>query len=159
MKYNLSVFAIIYFLTFHNAWADLSGKVIRILDGDTIDVLIADDSIRIRLSGIDAPEKKQPFGQRSKKSLTELVSYKNVKIVQAGKDHYGRVLGVVFLDDWNINQEQVRRGMAWAYRYRGQPIDQSMASLETEAKIALRGLWSVPSPIEPWEWRNNAVLK
>lgn len=159
MKYRIFLFIALYSVTLHSAWAELAGKVIRVLDGDTVDIRVERNTIRIRLSGIDAPEKKQPFGQRSKKSLGELVSYKNVKIVESGKEHYGRVLGVIFLGDLNINQEQVRRGMAWAYRYRGQPIDQSMVSLETEAKIALRGLWSVPNPIEPWEWRNNAVLK
>src|SRR5262245_15182047 len=94
------------------------GKVVGVSDGDTITVL--DEQKRqhkIRLEGIDAPESNQDFGSRAKQSLSDLVFGKTVTVTSRKKDIYGRVLGDVTVDGKNVNLEQVRRGMAWFYRF------------------------------------------
>lgn len=96
----------------------LSGRVVRVADGDTLTILTPDrQQVRIRLAQIDAPEKAQPFGQRSKQSLPDLVFGQDVEIRTEVTDRrYGRTVGRVLLDGRDINLEQVTRGMAWAYR-------------------------------------------
>ena len=95
----------------------LSGRVVRIADGDTITVLDASNTQhRIRLQGIDAPESKQDFGTQSKKKLSGLIFGKDVEVVYEKTDQYGRLLGKVLLDGKDINLEQVRSGMAWHYK-------------------------------------------
>jgi micrococcal nuclease len=135
------------------AHADLSGEVIRILDGDTLEVLVDQRPVRIRLTEIDAPEKKQAFGNRARQALSELVFRRVVVIREAGQDRYGRTLGTVLVDGRSANREMVRSGMAWAYR--AYLIDKTLLDLETQAREARRGLWVDPNPIAPWEWRAN----
>jgi len=102
------------------SYADIRGHVVRILDGDTIEVLQANNELtRIRLNGIDAPEKAQPFGQRSRQALTAMIAGKAVHIAGNNLDRYDRLLGTVWYDLTDINAVQVINGMAWAYRYRG----------------------------------------
>ncbi|HBV6861065.1 TPA: chromosome partitioning protein ParB, partial [Klebsiella pneumoniae] len=95
----------------------IEGKVVRILDGDTLDVLQEGNKIsRIRLEGIDAPEKSQPYGQRSRQMLTMLTANKWVNVKSHGSDRYSRILGEVYSPD-SINEKMITTGMAWAYRY------------------------------------------
>ena len=95
----------------------VKGKIIRVVDGDTVLARTVDNKkIRIRLSGIDAPEKKQAYGIESKKFLENLISSKIVKISISKKDKYKRYLGMIFLNKTNINLELVKSGNAWAYR-------------------------------------------
>lgn len=134
------------------------GKVIGVLDGDTIELLTPDRrSVRIRLAQIDAPEKAQPFGQRSKQSLSELVFGKNVSIQIETTDRYGRTVGRVFLDGTDVNLEQVRRGMAWAYRQ--YLTDQGVLMAEEVARNLKLGLWSEPNPVPPWEYRRKGRVR
>ena len=97
-----------------SVWADFTGKVVKISDGDTITVL---DHYkvqhRVRLTGIDAPERKQAFGSRSRQSLGKLVFRKTVTVKTNKLDRYGRVLGKVLINGIDVNKERVRRGMAW----------------------------------------------
>ena len=97
-----------------SVWADFTGKVVKISDGDTITVL---DHYkvqhRVRLTGIDAPERKQTFGSRSRQSLGKLVFSKTVTVKTKKRDCYGRVLGKVLINGIDVNKEQIRRGMAW----------------------------------------------
>lgn len=96
--------------------ANLHGKVVGISDGDTITILTPDkQSIKVRLVEIDAPEKDQPWGQKSKQALSDLIYSRNVTVDSAGNDRYGRTLGTVFLSDRNINKHMVENGNAWAY--------------------------------------------
>lgn len=132
---------------------ELAGEVVSITDGDTLRVLVEHHEVVIRLDQIDAPEKRQPFGQRSRQSLAELTFRKAARVVTHGQDRYGRAIGTVFINGLDINAEQVRRGMAWVYlRYARDP---ALSGLEQEARQARRGLWVDPSPLPPWDWRKN----
>jgi endonuclease YncB( thermonuclease family) len=136
----------------------LSGRVVRIADGDTITVLDASNTQhRIRLQGIDAPESRQDFGTQSKKKLSGLIFGKNVEVVYDKTDQYGRLVGKILLDGRDINLEQVRAGMAWHYKEyeREQSIEdrELYARAEDEARNARRGLWVDTNPSEPSEFR------
>jgi len=141
--------------------AELTGKVIRIADGDTLTVLIecAKLEVPIRLAGIDAPEKGMPFGNASKQSLADLVLGKQVVVVWGKKDKYGRVVGKVLADGQDANLEQVKRGLAWHYKeYEGEqtPEDrEAYATAETAARAAGIGLWKDKEPTPPWAWRRS----
>lgn len=125
--------------------ATIEGLVVGVADGDTLTVLRDREQIRIRLAEIDAPEKAQPFGQRSKQSLSDLCYQKQAKIEDHGQDRYGRTIGRVFCNGIDANAEQIRRGLAWVYRQYSK--DPSLYPLETEAKAARRGLWADAEPI------------
>lgn len=133
--------------------AEFCGKVVSIADGDTITVLFDNEQRKIRLDEIDAPEKKQPFGTRAKQALSEKIGEKEVRIVWAKKDRYGRILGRVYCGDRWINREMVGDGFAW--RYVQYSRDPELAKAEAEARDAKRGLWSDKEPIPPWEWRTS----
>ena len=136
--------------------ADYTGRVVGVLDGDTIEVLHNQRPERIRLSGIDCPEKGQAFGKRAKQAASELVFGKEVTIQTHGYDKYKRTLGDVFLSDGkNLNQELVRQGFCWWYR-KYAPGDTVLEGLENEAREARKGLWADPAPIPPWEWRKRS---
>ncbi|MNJ62283.1 Endonuclease YhcR precursor [compost metagenome] len=128
------------------------GQAVRVLDGDTIEVLSGSNrNIRVRLANIDAPEKSQPFGQKSKQHLTALVAGKTVEVVDLGGDQYGRRIGRVLVDGREANVEQVRSGLAWVYsRYNH---DGQLPSLENSARSQRLGLWVDPNPQAPWEFR------
>lgn len=132
--------------------AELVGRVVGVTDGDTLRLLVDRREIVIRLDQIDAPEKAQPFGERSRQSLAELTHRREARVVEHGHDRYGRTLGTVYVDGADVNAEQVRRGMAWAFlRYLRDP---QLVTIEQEARAARRGLWSDAEPVPPWEWRN-----
>jgi len=135
--------------------ADFSGPVVSVLDGDTIEVLHNNHPERIRLSGIDCPEKGQAFGQKAKQAASALAFGKNVTIQTHGKDKYKRTLGDVILPDGtNVNQELVKQGWCWWYR-KYAPGDTVMEGLERDAREARKGLWADPQPMPPWEWRKT----
>ncbi len=138
--------------------ATLTGKVVAIADGDTLTVL--DESKvqhKIRLAGIDAPEKAQPFGQASKRHLSDLVFGKTVEVEYTKKDKYGRKVGKVVLDGQDICLEQVKAGLAWHYKAYEREQSLEDRKLYDEAERAARGswigLWGDKDPVEPWEWR------
>jgi endonuclease YncB( thermonuclease family) len=128
------------------------GRVVSVADGDTLTVLDAyDKQHRIRLFGIDAPEKAQPFGNQSKKSLSGKVFGATVRVDVVDVDRYGREVGRISLGDRFINLEQVRDGCAW--RYAEYDRHHEFDRAEAEAKRHHRGLWSAPHPTPPWEFR------
>lgn len=138
----------------------LTGRVVRIADGDTVTVLDSSDTQhRIRLEGIDAPESHQAFGTQSKKNLSEMVFGKDVTIVYQKTDQYGRLVGKILLNGKDINLEQVKAGMAWHYKeYQREqtPEDRDLyAAAEEEARKARRGLWQDPDPVEPSAFRKE----
>jgi endonuclease YncB( thermonuclease family) len=130
-----------------------SARVIVVMDGDTVMVLREGEKIRIRLADIDAPEKDQPFGKQSRDSLLEMVGKKQVQIDSRAVDQYGRTVGFISVEGRNVNQEQVRRGMAWEYSH--YHTDKTYIGLQNEAQHERRGLWSRNSPQPPWQWRKQ----
>ena len=173
----MNIYIAILLLTFSgSAYADISGKVVAVTDGDTIKVLDSNRAQhKVRLSGIDAPEKGQPFGNASRKYLASLVVGKDVRIETSKKDRYGRVLGKVWVQPQdcpgcgktlNANHAQILSGMAWRYLDYVKdlsPEDRGRyESAETEAKKRKRGLWSDANAIPPWAWRKgqrNSTVK
>lgn len=140
--------------------ATIDGLVVGVADGDTITVLDADKvQHKIRLAGIDAPEKKQPFGKRSKQSLSDLVFAKTVTVETNKVDKYRRNVGKVLVDGVDANLVQVQRGFAWhykAYESEQPAIDRKVyAEAENEARAAKMGLWSDAGPVPPWEFRHK----
>ena len=136
-----------------SAWADFTGKVVGVADGDSITVLRDREQVKVRLVEIDAPEKAQPFGNRSKQALEDLVKGQEVRVVERGQDRYHRTLGRVYRGDLDVNAEQVRQGMAWVFRQYAK--DATLYPIEAEAKEQKRGLWRDSEPVPPWEWRKT----
>lgn len=139
---------------------ELFGTVVGVADGDTITVLDESrEQHKIRLAGIDAPEKSQAFGQRSKEALSALVFRRRVEVETEKKDRYGRSVGKVWIDGRDANLTMVASGMAWHYKqYQGEQseADRTLYSLtEQEAQAARRGLWADIAPTPPWEWRKT----
>lgn len=142
--------------------AELAGKVVRVADGDTITVLDASKTQhRIRMTGIDAPESKQAFGNRSRQSLADLVAGKQVTVRWDEQDRYGRILGQVLTPDGqDANLAQVQRGMAWHYaqyaKTRPAAESRAYASAQSQAQREKIGLWQDKEPTAPWDWRKEA---
>lgn len=135
--------------------AAFQAPVIAITDGDTIKVLEDGHPVRIRLAGIDCPEKKQPFGTRAKQFTSDMVFGQTVEIEPQGLDRYGRTIAVIISQDGqNLNQQLVKAGLAWWY-VRYAPHDETLAAYQGEAQQAHRGLWADPNPIAPWDWRKG----
>lgn len=134
------------------------GEVVGLADGDTVTVLDATHhQHKVRLAGIDAPEKRQPFGNRSRESLAEMVFRKQVAVDWHKFDRYGRVIGVVRVAGRDVGLAQVRNGFAWhykAYEREQSAADRALYSeAEREAREHKRGLWREGSPEPPWEFR------
>ena len=132
----------------------LTGTVVGVTDGDTVVVRAGEETLTVRLHGIDAPEAKQPFGARAKQELSELVFKKAVRVEIMSRDRYGRQVGRVFVGKTDVNLELVRRGLAWWYREYARG-DRELAEAEAEARADRRGLWSDPEPMPPWQTRNR----
>ncbi|ALK92464.1 thermonuclease family protein [Limnohabitans sp. 103DPR2] len=140
--------------------ATLQGKVIGVADGDTVTLLDAQkNQHKIRLQGIDAPEKAQAFGNKSKQSLHEMVHGKEVTVDFQKKDKYGRTVGKVLVNNTDVCLEQVKRGMAWHYKqYANEqaPEDRDIyAQAELTARSQSVGLWKDKFPTPPWSFRQQ----
>ncbi len=136
----------------------LTGRVVGIADGDTLTLLDATNTQhKIRLSGIDSPEKRQPFGEHCKKSLSDLAYDRAVAIESTKLDRYGRVIGKVLVNGHDVNLEQVRRGCGWHYKkYQNEQILDDRLSYnaaEGAARASRVGLWTDNKPMPPWDWR------
>ncbi|MFZ5883641.1 MAG: thermonuclease family protein [Chloroflexota bacterium] len=137
-----------------------AGRVIGVTDGDTVKVLDGiNQEHKIRLAGIDAPERKQPFGQRSKQHLSDLVYGKDVEVEWHKQDRYKRLVGKIIIHGQDANLEMVESGLAWHYKkYQGEQSygDRlAYARAEEDARKCRCGLWADPRPIEPGEWRKG----
>lgn len=142
----------------------LTGEVVGIADGDTLTLLDETKTHqKIRLAGIDAPEKNQTFGQRSKQNLATLVLSKQVTVEWTKLDRYGRVIGKVLHGKVDVCLVQVRAGMAWHYKaYAGEQssVDRERYDeAEEEARQSRRGLWREPSPTPPWSFRHSRKIR
>ena len=134
-------------------------KVVKVTDGNTVHVLDQTRTkYKIRLGGIDAPEKKQAFGKKSKENLSFMIAGKNVEVEYDKRDRYGWIIGKLIMNGQDINLLQIKHGYAWHYKYYEK--DQSQldrmlySSAEIEAREKTIGLWSVPA-IAPWEFRRK----
>lgn len=137
---------------------EIIGHVVGVVDGDTLTILVNEhEQIKVRLAEIDAPEKAQPFGQRSKQSLSDLCFGKDAVLQKTDTDRYGRTVAKVHCAGIDANAEQIRVGLAWAYRK--YIHDQSLLDLENEARTAKRGLWVDGDPVPPWEYRKRKLNK
>lgn len=133
----------------------ISGKVVRIADGDTLTVLPADrKQVRVRLAEIDAPETGQAFGRKSKDALRDMCARGGMTEVHVQDiDRYGRVIGRVYCSGVDTSAEQVRHGMAWVYD--NYVRDKRLYKLQDSARASGIGLWSDPAPTQPWRWRRG----
>ncbi|WP_255490576.1 thermonuclease family protein [Dysgonomonas sp. 511] len=132
----------------------LMGEVVSVADGDTMTIQTSDGRrIKVRLEGIDAPERGQDYGTKARNHLNDLCYGKRVMIDHKGEDQYGRVLGVVYLGDLNVNEEMVRVGLAWYYSYF--VTDARLDSLEQEARRKKLNIWSMDNPIPPHQFRKS----
>jgi len=134
--------------------SDFSGRVVAVLDGDTIEVLHHRTTERVRLAGIDCPEKKQPFGQHAKQATSALSFGQHVTVLLARiamGGPWARWNGT------NLNYELVRQGWCWWY-WKYAPDEIFLAELEMSARDAKKGMWSDPHPVPPWEWRKRGKL-
>lgn len=147
----------------------LLGRVVGVADGDTITVLDADrQQHKIRLQGIDAPEKAQPFGEKSKQNLARMVFGKDVRVEWEKRDKYKRIVGKVWVQPascptcpmtLDAGHAQITVGLAWWYRkYAGEQSPQDRGAYdfsEQEARARRAGQWADPDPVPPWEWRRR----
>lgn len=128
-------------------------QVIGIADGDTLTLLVDRKPLKIRLANIDAPEKAQAFGQRSRQSLSDLCWKKDADYRVQDVDRYGRTVAVVICDGVDVNRAQVERGFAWVYKKYNK--DRALPALQKRAREGRRGLWFDPDPVPPWEFRRS----
>jgi endonuclease YncB( thermonuclease family) len=160
MRYGLAIIALLIMAGTALAAKphyELTGEVVKIADGDTLTVL--DESKtqhRIRLAGIDAPEKGQDFGTKARENLAAKVFRKTVRVEVIDVDRYRREVGRIFLGDRFINMEMVRDGFAWRYPQYDKPREFEEA--ENNAREQRRGLWADSDPVPPWEWRKAKRL-
>lgn len=136
--------------------AQLKGKVVRIADGDTFTLLTEENrQVKVRLYGIDCPEKAQDFGQVAKQFLSNQIFGKQIEVDEKNIDRYGRTIGIVFTDNHiNVNEALLKVGLAWHYSDydKNHP---AWDSLEKQAREKKLGLWSQPNPIAPWNYRRQ----
>ena len=133
-----------------------SGRVVGIADGDTITVMREGRSLRVRLDGVDTPEKGQDFANRAKQFTSALVFGETVEVRGEDTDRYGRLVARVITGGQDVSEELVRAGLAWHYvAYSNDP---RLAAAEAEARSARRGLWRLADPQPPWDYRAAARL-
>ena len=133
---------------------ELIGKVVKVSDGDTVTILTSDKTQhKIRLNDIDAPEKKQAFGNKSKDNLAKYIAGKTVKVQYQKKDKYKRILGTIYYNNTDINLQQVKDGYAWVYKKYSN--NQTYYKAEKLARDKRVGLWVDKNPISPWEFRKK----
>lgn len=131
------------------------GRVTHVVDGDTLDVLVSARRLRLRLADIDAPERDQRYGLRSRQSLIALCGGELATIEVTGRDGSGLALARVACAGRDAGAEQLRLGMAWVLEHHSRP-ESPLRAVQQEAREARRGLWADGIPVPPWEWRRVA---
>jgi micrococcal nuclease len=133
-----------------------SAQVSKVLDGDTIEVRVSGDTIRVRLWGIDTPEWQQRFSREAKEFTQRRLAGRRVELRAKTWDTYGRLVALVMVEGYSFNAELVREGLAWVHIYYcKEPICQQWRQLERDAKRAGRGLWQDKNPVAPWKWKQT----
>jgi micrococcal nuclease len=154
IKWAASVTLLMFFCLCTHAQTILKGKAVRILDGDTFELLVQNKiRYKIRLTDIDAPEKGQDFGMLAKKELGELLANKEIEVRYKSKDRNGRILGLVNCNGQNINLLMVEKGLAW--HFKKYSSDMTYAAAEQRARSQKRGLWSQENAVAPWDYRKH----
>ena len=128
-------------------------RVMSVADGDSFSLMKNRTEVKVRLYGIDCPERKQPFNKKAGKFTRTMLQKGKIELTKVDLDRYGRTVAWVFVDSLNLNEELVRRGLAWHYKHHSK--DTSLARLEKNARLNKTGLWSDPHPIAPWEFRKQ----
>jgi endonuclease YncB( thermonuclease family) len=133
------------------------GKVVKVLDGDSLRVRRGKETVEVRLYGVDCPEWDQDYGAAAKKFTKARLLHKTVNVVPMDIDHYGRTVAVVSSAGKMINKQLVRTGHAWCYRKycKEKPLCFELKDLEKKAKKQKRGLWRAKKPVAPWKWRKE----
>lgn len=144
--------------TWASAQSPMQGKTVGVIDGDTIEVTRTVNGrvrvLRVRIYGIDAPEKRQPYGEKAKLLLSKLVFGKVVSIYPKDTDRYGRVVAAIYSDRRSVGISLVESGHAWWYpKYA--PGDFALRDAQARARKQRRGLWSEKNPVAPWEFRKK----
>jgi micrococcal nuclease len=147
------------FISVQSAYSkEFKARVVGITDGDTIKVLKDGTEYKIRLRGIDCPEKSQPFGKQAKLLTSQLAFNKDVSVIESGQDRYGRIIGdVILADHTSLSQDLVRAGYAWWYRQYA-PKDRTLAYAEADAKLDNIGIWSARYTQTPWDYRHQKKI-
>lgn len=159
LKLRIGLATLLLLLSMSLAHAEvLVGEVVGVADGDTVTVLDARQvQHKIRLAGIDAPEKGMPWGQKSKEALSDRVYRRMVTVDWQKQDRYGRLIGKIMIDGQDANLAQVTDGMAWHYKkyaHEQTPDDRARYALAgLNARENRRGLWAETDPAPPWTWR------
>lgn len=156
-KFTLSILitaALFIFITTPlHAW---TARVVSVNDGDTITVLHEGRQVKIRLYGIDTPEKSQSFGQKAKDLTSALVAGRSIEVEQKDVDRYGRIVGLVKVDGQILNELIIQNGFAWVYRqYCKERFCSDWIRLEDSVRQQKKGMWSDSNIIPPWEWRHQ----
>lgn len=131
------------------------GKVVKVLDGDSLNIIQQGKEVRIRLAEIDAPEHSQPFWKQSRQALESYVSGKNVSVEEFDRDQYGRIVGHVYFGDTWVNGKLVQQGYAYVYdRY---AVSKKLYQYQAQAKENKVGVWKLPESqrVKPWDWRKK----
>jgi endonuclease YncB( thermonuclease family) len=134
------------------------GRVDRVIDGDTVSLLTRDyERLRVRLYGIDTPEKNQTWGPQATKALSAILAGQEVEVVVEDVDRFSRQVGIIFLDGLNVNLKMVFDGHAWVYEHYCVRWDvcQEMLKAQDQARAAGRGLWGQPEAVAPWDHRRE----
>lgn len=168
---KLLLIVIVILLGHSISLADFTGKMTRVIDGDTVEILTTNHPdffntkklIRIRLADIDAPETGQAFGEKARQLLAQIALNGEITVKDHGTDRYNRTLGTLYntqcfsndCQEVDINAQMVISGMAWVYRYKNKASNENYLQYEEIAKNESRGLWFDKKPIEPWKWRKN----
>lgn len=151
MKYIILLFL---FLSLNLNSQTLTGKLVRVSDGDTVVLLDSTNTQhKIRLDGIDCPEKGQDYGAKATEFVREITKNRTIKVGVKGKDRYSRILGILYADDINVNEELLRNGLAWHYKSYNK--SKEYAEMEVKAKKSKLNIWSMPNAIAPWDWRKG----
>ena len=156
MRFILTVSFLLLSISLHAQ--SYSGKVTAVKDGDTIEMLVNGKPLRVRLFGIDCPEKGQPFGEKARQYTAGLCFGQTVTAVQRSRDPYGRVVADVYLADKRfLNETLVKTGYAWHYKkFSNSPL---LAAAEVKARRERKGLWKDARPVAPWDWRKRKTIK
>lgn len=147
---------VLYFQTvfcgYENSKVDPSGTVVRVIDGDTYDILIGGEQVRVRMEGIDAPERGMDFYRVAKTHLGDLCKGQLIRLRIKEKDQYGRTIAKGYLPDGReLGEEMVKAGMAWHFKKYSR--DTNLEAAEEQARAAAIGIWSLPDPVAPWDHR------
>ena len=133
-----------------------SADVVKVIDGDSLEVRCQGRMLRVRLFGVDAPEWQQEFSHQAKEFTRQRVEGQRVELRPRDWDQYGRLVAEVQVGRDSLNEELLREGLAWVHIYYcKEPICRKWRQLEKEARMARRGLWENDHPVPPWKWKQN----